>query len=511
MSKRDRLCAAWPLLVVVGLWGAVVLVHADFGASWDDWIHSTYGVRSLAFFRSGGADRSFLELNDMHHYGAVVETATALVFGADDGEFRYRVRRLLFGLAAATVVFPLVAVGRRWGGEIVAVLGVLALANMPPVVGHAFVNSKDMPLAVAICLFVASILPWVWDRVPGIGDVLLSGLALGLTLAIRPSSIFVAVTLFVLALVLAPAGAARRRWACASLVVVLAWICMIVSWPYAWLDPLRHPFVGIRHALGHGADWQEMSVLYLGEAHRVSELPRSYLATYLALTLPVPTLLAAVVGLAAAARRVRTREPGWRTAAFVSCWALGPVLAWTVLRPPIYDGMRHFLFVLPPIALLAAAGAYEAVVRLPRRWGALLAALLLSYGWVPTVAMHPYQTAYFNAPVSRLFDAEYWATSTTEAIRWIGSHRARANVLLGGDVYLAGAVRAYAAPNLRVMAEDERIKHGIPVERMDLYLAPRRWGWDTRYASAPIIHTIGRDGDVYAVIRDLRKSINPPP
>ena len=45
------------------------------------------------------------------------------------------------------------------------------------------------------------------------------------------------------------------------------------------------------------------------------------------------------------------------TSIFTLMWFFLPLLLFVVRRPTVYDGLRHFLFILPALALLAALGA----------------------------------------------------------------------------------------------------------------------------------------------------------
>ena len=80
--------------------------------------------------------------------------------------------------------------------------------------------------------------------------------------------------------------------------------------------------------------------------------------------------------------------------------ALFPVVYVLITHPVIYNGFRHFLFVLPPMAVLAAIGfdrLWAAVADNRSRLRARLLALpftaaVVAQFWVMAV-LHPYSTS----------------------------------------------------------------------------------------------------------------------
>ena len=110
------------------------------------------------------------------------------------------------------------------------------------------------------------------------------------------------------------------------------------------------------------------------------------------------------------------RERGWLGGGLIAISVLLPLSAALVTRPVLYDGQRHFLFILPPLA--AGAGcALHAFLRPPVRVRAAGAAVWLGCApWVAVqiVRLHPYEYVYFNASIGGLrgavgrYETDYW-------------------------------------------------------------------------------------------------------
>ena len=102
-----------------------------------------------------------------------------------------------------------------------------------------------------------------------------------------------------------------------------------------------------------------------------------------------------------------------------------------ITRPALYDGLRHFLFVFPPLAALAGIAvsgfiAAEAIPWIARAAG--VGVLLVAAGTtvVDVTMLHPYEYAYFNRSFGGLpaaegrFETDYWGASLQRRIRVAG-------------------------------------------------------------------------------------------
>jgi hypothetical protein len=308
----------------------------------------------------------------------------------------------------------------------------------------------------------------------------------------------------------------------------IAWIFMIALWPWAHQDPIGNP---VRAVLAALASPFKYPVLFEGAVTMSNELPRTYLARYLLITTPLEIGALAIVGLVAGSRDAwRDRTSAASLAFFaVGLWWLAPLLLATLSHPNVYDGIRHFLFTLPPLALMAALGVQklaDAAAGLaertsspasrlqPRTLAAATAAglaLVMASSLTNHVALHPYQTTYFNGTVGGVagaegrYETDYWLGSYREAMEWVNARavdeQREIRVLVAADPYSRDCAAAFAGPGVSLMHTAEKGLAGAIPEPFDYYVATTRYGLHGNFPDAPVAHRVGREGAVFTWIR----------
>jgi hypothetical protein len=546
MARQPRLVRLWTVaLTMLGV-AVVASTFGDYGVTWDEPVQSHYGEGVLRYFASGLSDSSIDEFLHMRFYGPLFELAAALAYSGAPAA-KYEIRHLLIGLTGLATVLGVLRFGTRLPGRWVVLFAPIALIALPRFYGHAFNNSKDIPFA---CAFVwALYATWRFatsggeredgatpepERREGFGPAVVCGLALGATLAIRPGGLPLLGLLFGVLLgwrVLARgehrapeighlAGRVATAWA-------VAWLVMVALWPWAHENPLLNPVHAVIAALSFP---DTFPVLFEGEITRSDALPRYYLAKYLLITTP-PSLLVLAAGGAVVAVREGWRSPRAPSSAgllAVVCWLLVPLLLATVGRPNVYDGMRHLLFALPALALLAGLGASALTDTLlgllnrrstsKRAIGVGLpaavatgVALVLASPAVEHVRLHPYQSTYFNAFVGGTagadgrYETDYWISSYKEAIEWVNARAATSGreitVLVAADPYSNDCAAHFLGPGVRMARTAEQGLAGEVPEPFDYYLATTRYGLHGNFPDSKVAHRVGREGATFAVIR----------
>ena len=177
---------------------------------------------------------------------------------------------------------------------------------------------------------------------------------------------------------------------------------MALLWPWSVRSPLNPLHAAEYFDTFFEKPWQEM---YEGRLIPVPEMPASYLPHLFMLKVPEIMLALGLIGtLGAFAAITRHTVPANRRAAMliVVLSAIFPVALAMAAHPALYNGLRHFIFVVPPFAALGGfAGVW--IAGRARAYGkaalGALAALFIGAVALPVsdmVRLHPYEYTAFN-------------------------------------------------------------------------------------------------------------------
>jgi hypothetical protein len=515
------LCMA--ISLVAGI-ATILVTYRDYGVSWDDWIQSVYGRLVANYFDSGFEDTSCNNFFDMKFYGPLFELAAVAVFPASAEYPNFELRHLLIALTGLGTIAGVIQFARRFNLHLVPAFSALALSMMPQFYGYCFINSKDIPLACAFTWFAVALSHLLTASSISWKTVIATGFTYGIAFSMRPGIAPLIALLTVSAFVYvqltgnSPVSRWREKSSPASLIlkslslVFLAWGGMVLFWPWAYENPLMNPVRAIVQAAGFPSTYP---VLFEGHIYDSRELPWYYLPKIIITTIPLPILFFATVGMTWGAVALIRRSGKHSGALFITVtWVLAPVLIAVIVRPNIYDGMRHFLFLLPGLALLAGYGAARIVAagktRLSRGLLAVIVILALLQSVISIVKLHPYQYCFYNSLAGNLkgaagkYETDYWVTSYKEAAEWINRNTGSAhqvNVLVAANDLNLHCFTYYLKDAVRVEKIFERNRTGVIPAPFDYYVSTTRYGMDKNFDGATVVGTIGREGAVFTVIK----------
>ena len=437
--------------LVVGLSTA-----ADYGLTVDEFNTDDYGPKALAWYTSGFKDRSHFETVEfsLWYYGPWFHMLTAYLQSFDFAD-RVTVRHaatFVVGLAGVAALLPLgrLAIG-RWAG-----MTAIALCLMTGYFyGSLFFTPIDVPFLAAITWATLAIVVMARRVLPSWRAAAVVGLLTGLAIATRTGGIIThAYLLGAMVLCVAEFWAGHGRVTLRYLaqiavryaaVVVIAWVTAIALWP--WLQT-GQPWAQFKVALLHFATIpMSYEFSHWGERIWTDALPRSYIPGQLLARLPEAFLVLLVVALVSAIHAVtvlaREATTSWRVdrsaslraamltvarerACLTVCAAVILPLAFLIIqRATIYNGIRHVLFVIPMLAVIAGAGL-RALLPLLRRAPVIAAIMGGAYAGsiVTTLAvLHPLEYVAMNAFAGGTrgaydrFELDYFSLAATVALR----------------------------------------------------------------------------------------------
>jgi 4-amino-4-deoxy-L-arabinose transferase-like glycosyltransferase len=436
-QSAERLADALSLalLGVVAIVAALTFRH--YGLGWDDYTHAEYGGLLLHLYGSGFTDRRALSFVNLYAYGGGFDMLAALVAKVLPFDL-FETRRLVGAAVGIAGLFITWRIARRLGGPLAGLLALALLSTCPLYYGHMYINPKDVPFAVAMALLALGVVR-AFDEYPNpsIATVALVGIGFGLSfggrvmgaLAVIPAGAALALILAVEARKDAreALGRAGRFFFRLLPALLSAYAAMALVWPWSVISPLNPLRALFYFSHFFEKPWKE---LFDGAILAVTDMPRSYVPTLFFLKAPEVFLVLGLVGalgaLVAAANAAVAIE---RRAAllFLAVSALFPIAYVVLTRPAGYNGIRHFVFLLPPFAVLGGlAGAWlmARLMRLSWAAAAAVAAFIVAGLVEPVVAivkLHPYEYTYFNALAGGVQAADgrymldYWGLATKEA------------------------------------------------------------------------------------------------
>lgn len=507
----DRL--AWAVLAALTLLALATFRH--YGNGFDAEVQDIYGRQVLTWFTSLGADSAALRYLDLYYYGGLFDLLAALAnlvspFG------HWATRHLLEALAGLAGLAGAWRLGRRVGGPAVGVASLVLLAMMPSYYGMMFINPKDIPFAAAMVWAILAMTRLIEDlENPSWQRILGFGVAAGFSLGMRVGGILLFAYLgLILAADLAIDPERRlakaSRYCCKIGVptLVVAWVIMLAAWPWAQISPILHPFAAVRHFTGMGND---IDTLYFGHEVGRRYHPPFYLPVYLVLKLPDIILALLVAGAVPAIGSLRRGIPQ-RLQPLLIAIAF-PILYAVVSDPELYDAERHFLFLLPPIAVLAGLAGQRLVSRVQRPTAIMLFLTLSGAGCLWQIRqmadLHPYEYAFFNDLIGgtrgaeNQFETEYWGASLTEASLDL-SHYIRTHHLARAKPW---RVAVCGHPSQMGDLPDSNLVPTTDWRSADFFVSTTRGGCDRRMPGRKI-DAVERDGVTFAIVKDMRPALS---
>jgi hypothetical protein len=524
----ERTCDELSLAVLAIVAVVAGFTFHDYGLGWDDYTHAEYADLLLRMFGSGFRDTAALSFANLYMYGGGFDVVAALLHKIIPLEL-FETRRLLgavVGLVGLAVTWRL---ARRVGGPVAGLATVLLLALCPTFYGHMFMNPKDAPFAVAMIILMLGLVRLADEYpAPSPATILIVGIGAGLSIGSRilgGLALVYALVAFV-PLLRGEIGANGVREAARRFVHVLyvmipglvfGYLIMGLIWPWAIMEP-ANPLRALTY-FSHFFEkpWKEM---FDGALVSVPDMPWSYLPTLFALQLPELLLVLTVAGVLGTlillpGKRLTPRRK--TVLLMLTLAATLPLVIAMVKRPALYNGIRHFIFVIPPMTVLAGVAFASLMdwLKVHHRGAQAAVVAVFSFGLLlplgEMIRLHPYQYTHFNHIVGsvrgadRLFMLDYWGLALKQA---------------------SDALREQLVERQEVVPAGRKWKVAVcgPQRPAQVALGPDfTIGWDSQAAdfamtlgefyckglTAPVIAEIKRDDVVFARVYDIRGSSIP--
>ncbi|CCH93172.1 Similar to tr/Q89QQ8/Q89QQ8 [Microcystis aeruginosa PCC 9432] len=525
------------VLAIIGL-----SVVGNYGITWDEPIEVDMVNHNLEYIRE---NKPISEMS--RHYGFYFNYISQLIYETKENFFPatpnlppnptdkdkwlsriWQITRVkhvvtfLFSLIAYLSVVGIVAI---LAGIESAWLGALILALFPAFWGHSFFNPKDIPFAAMFTLgtFAGSVLLDKYfqseNQTIKLGFNRLTvysclyGILAGLITGIRIGGFFILFYLIFAHLV--------ARWNLKTIlktlwrflplyaVIILFWaITTYIVYPAAWRNPITW-FIEAITLMSKYNIWDN-TVLFDGQNIPGRSLPWYYLPRLFSLTTPVLLQIAVLLGVMGILTKMTKLTPSQRACAIITLLQAFLLPTFAILRQStLYDGIRHFLFVIPALAAIASTAIIWTYHKLKRKSIKifLTTLLILNFSVIvyDMISLHPYEYTYYNRAYGGLKatqgqqETDYWGLSLKEGMEWLNQNAAaNSTIVVAGPMFAAEMVQDYQK-NLTMIYRDDFAWGKAP--EPDYYMGLSRYDYFQAFPHCPIVHAVQRQDTPLTIIK----------
>ncbi len=421
-------------------------ISRDYGISGDEFVDQRHSGYVIDYFTKGDSAALYQPKTALHLYGIGVQVVAEAICRVTHTDDIYMTRHAINGIVGALGILMTGLLAMRWGGGLCGLLAVLMMFFTPRYFGHSMNNLKDLPFAVG---YIMSLYYFIrlFDRYPYFKWRHVLGAVVGLFLSLGTRSgglmLFPCLVMYGGLFYIQKVGIREfykfgrygqdiaRILNAILLVIVAGYIVSILLWPYA----LEKPFTGVTQSLKQFTNFSvSLRTIFEGKQMMSSMLPWNYAPKYLLIGVPLVT----VVGFFAYWFYTVIRRKEFSLISFFLLFtAVFPVF-WVIYKNSnLYGGIRHLLFVMPVMVVVAARFWSLMMERKTIAVKVAAVAVWLGLLCLPVIHMvknHPNDYVYFNESVGGLkhtygdYETDYYYNSLKNSTDWF-----KKNILKGKD------------------------------------------------------------------------------
>ena len=416
----------------------MLLASRDAGITCDEVLHYNQSVSVYNYFASKGQDQEVLNTPVTHlkYYGQSYDNFVTILTNWLKIENIYGFRHIMSTIAGwltimITSLFAIWLTGYRTG-----LLVLVLFAVSPTFLGHSQNNLKDIPFAlgyISSLYFTSKFL--VSETRISLKTIILLTVSIASAISIRAGGLLLICYLFfyyfLFWLYKYMVGGdvnfreSRNKLLWTGIISVVAWILSILLWPYAQKSPVSNVLESYR-VMAHFPD--TFRQLFEGKVEWSDFMPWYYLPKSMLITIPIVVISGFLLFFIFSKKVLKERNA--IIYFFVVFAILFPIVFVLYEKSNLYSSWRQFLFVYPPMVLLAASGFnfildYLLKVRY-LTWGIFLLIAIMSVHPVKfMVTDHRYSYLYYNQLAGGLqgaygnYETDYYYVSQTDASKWL--------------------------------------------------------------------------------------------
>jgi hypothetical protein len=424
----------------------MLLASRKAGITCDEVLHYGQSVAVYDYFATRGEDKSALDTPGTHlkYYGQSYDNIATIISRWFNIEDVYSLRHIMSSFAGWLTLFITALFGVWLSGYRTGILVLLLFAVSPTFMGHAQNNLKDIPFALAYIsgIFFSLKVLFSEGKIRFL-DVLFLVLSIAFAISVRAGGLILICYLFLFLLISFFYNLYRNRsldfrlegirLMMIILISAAAFILGILLWPYALQAPVKNVLESYKVMAHFPSTFRQ---IFEGKMIWSDQMPWYYLLKSMAITIPLIVLSGFLVFLLLAKNinksgKVLIYYQVIFTILFPVCFVL-------IEHSNLYSSWRQFLFIYPPVILIAASGIISLFDLLKKKVFTFLivAVIILS-------AVHPflfmaknpgYWYIYYNQLTGGLkgaygnYETDYYYVSQGESSEWLLKYLEEKNI-----------------------------------------------------------------------------------
>ncbi len=488
-------------LVVVAILYIIfcLFTYKHFGITSDEYIEYQSGKALLSYYQTGKESEGFdISLRNFPKNSTYYRGHLALFsYLNPQGSYeKFHLFNMLFALPIFLMFYTLLFFAYK--SVRLASLGTLALFFTPRFLGDIPANPKDVPFAVF--LFVSLGFIYFFDKLKV--NIFVKIITLGTLFGLTTSFRLLGISLFIIYLLYSLRNSKIVALRDSILIFLISIPVLIVSLPLLSNDILGGSKTLIEASSNF--EYWDNKMLFMGEFITKYQRPWFYLPLWLAITTPLSALLPFLVF--PIILLIRKFKDGSLYVLMYLALAVNFIL-YLLFEPVIYNGLRHFLFLVPVITFISVLTIFD-LWKLLKSYNlkvgyAFLVAIsfLFLLTFKDFILLHPFEYTYFNELIGGLkgaqgkFDSDYWGASYKESSEWIRENFAKTSEVNVYSCDMPFAANYYSHKLFQVVFEEKNADFII----CDLDNAIQK-NYDF-----PVVYKVVREGVPLNVVLDHRK------
>lgn len=455
------------LLIIV-----MPLMSFGFAVTGDEHWHFDYGNMIYNYFFNGDTEAQ-TATTGIQYYGGIFDFITAFVFNVFHPWDHYTTMHFINAVVGSIGIIYAGKLAKLFAGWNAGILAMILLVLSPSWFGHNFANPKDIPFSVGYTMGIYFILSYLQSLPkPATRDILGLVAGIGWAMGVRIGGFLLIAYLFLFLVAFAVynkqtkavfSGKIIKQFA---IVAAAGYLIAVLFWPYSHLGIIEKPLEALKVMSNF---FVNIGMLYDGNKILSNQVPWYYIPRYIMYTAPLVVLAGSVLGIVVMAKMYKTNKNLFLFSLFLLFTIIFPVFYAVYKKSSLYDGWRHFLFVYPPIVVIAAVGwnmLTASANKGIKMAGIAIVALGLALPAKYVAANHPYESLYYNEIAGGLkgmygrYETDYYMLGIKEATNWLLKNeiKDKKGVIIGTSTTFPMVAALYQAN-----------RHNLPMKYQDVY------------------------------------------